>query len=142
MKTRACLLAIIAVGGCSSTSQPSREVEAVRDFVVAAELEEVAEIRLWRQMSYTHLNVRFVIIPTRRGDYLVEFQRDCRELNRIDITPEMVDVRHNQHVLRAKFDTIRGCRIARIYEISEAQSEELKVLGDAPGDEIFLPDKK
>ncbi len=142
MKTRACLLAIIAVGGCSMTPQTPREIEAVRDFVVAAELEEVAEIRLWRQMSYTHLNVRFVIIPTRRGDYLVEFQRDCRELNRIDITPEMVDIRDNRHVLRAKFDTIRGCRIDRIYEISEAQSEELKVLGDAPGDEIFLPDQK
>ncbi len=136
------LLTTMAVGGCSMTTQTPREVEAVRDFVVAAELEEVAEIRLWRQMSYTHLNVRFVTIPTRRGDYLVEFQRDCRELNRIDITPEMVDIRANRHVLRAKFDTIRGCRIDRIYEISEAQSEELKVLGDAPGDEIFLPDKK
>ncbi len=142
MKTRACLLAIIAVGGCSMTPQTPREIEAVRDFVVAAELEEVTEIRLSRQMSYTHLNVRFVTIPTRRGDYLVEFQRDCRELNRIDITPEMVDIRANQHVLRAKFDTIRGCRIDRIYEISEAQSEELKVLGDAPGDEFFLPDQK
>ncbi len=136
------LLTTMAVGGCSMTTQTPREVEAVRDFVVAAELEEVAEIRLWRQMSYTHLNVRFVTIPTRRGDYLVEFQRDCRELNRIDITPEMVDIRANQHVLRGKFDTIRGCRIERIYEISEAQSEELKVLGDAPGDEIFLPHKK
>ncbi len=145
MKTRACLLAFIAVGGCSmtpQTPQAPREIEAVRDFVVAAELEEVTEIRLSRQMSYTHLNVRFVTIPTRRGDYLVEFQRDCRELNRIDITPEMVDIRQNQHVLRAKFDTIRGCRIDKIYEISEAQSAELKVLGDAPGDEIFLPDKK
>ena len=141
MKTRACLLAIIAVGGCTMTPQTPREIEAVRDFVVAAELEEVAEIRLWRQMSYTHLNVRFVTIPTRRGDYLVEFQRDCRELNRIDITPEMVDIRANQHVLRAKFDTIRGCRIDKIYEITEAQSDELKVLGDAPGDEIFLPDQ-
>ena len=142
MKTRACLLAFIAVGGCSTTTQTPREIEAVRDFVVAAELEEVTEIRLSRQMTYTHLNVRFVTIPTRRGDYLVEFHRDCRELNRVDITPEMVDIRHNQHVLSAKFDTIRGCRIDRIYEISEAQSEELKVLGDAPGDEFFLPDQK
>ncbi len=142
MKKTVFLLTIMVVGGCSMTTQTPREIEAVRDFVVAAELEEVAEIRLWRQMSYTHLNVRFVTIPTRRGDYLVEFQRDCRELNRIDITPEMVDIRANQHVLRAKFDTIRGCRIDKIYEISEAQSEELKVLGDAPGDEIFLPDKK
>ena len=81
-----------------------------------------------------------MLVPTRRDDYLVEFQRDCRALRNTEITPDMVDVRQNRNVLRAKFDTIRGCRIARIYEISKAQSNELKVLGDAPGDEIFLPD--
>ena len=53
MKTRACLLAFIAVGGCSTTTttQTPREIEAVRDFVVAAELEEVREIRLRRQLG-------------------------------------------------------------------------------------------
>lgn len=135
------LLAAVLVAGCSSTSQPSREVEAVRDFVVAAELVEVSEIRLWRQMSYTYLNNRFVTVPTRRGDYLVEFTRDCRALTSTEIMQDMVDVRQNANVLRARFDTIRGCQIARMYEISEAQSDELKVLGDAPGDEIYLPGK-
>ena len=140
MKKTVFLLTIMVVGGCSSTPQTPREVEAVRDFVVAAELEEVAEIRLRRQLSYTDLNVRYATIPTRGGDYLVEFQRDCRDLQRPDFTPEMVDVRHDRNVLRAKFDTIRGCRIARIYAITAEQSDELKVLGDAPGDEIFLPE--
>ena len=139
MKKTVFLLTIMIAGGCSTTAQAPREVEAVRDFVVAAELEEVREIRLRRQLGYTELNVRFVLVPTRRNDYLVEFQRDCRALRNTEITPDMVDVRQNRNVLRAKFDTIRGCRIARIYEITEAQSEELKVLGDAPGDEIFLP---
>ncbi len=139
MKKTVFLLMIMVTGSCSTTP-PAREVEAVRDFVVAAELEEVAEIRLRRQMSYTDLNVRYVTIPTRGGDYLVEFQRDCRDLQRPDFTPEMVDVRYDRNVLRAKFDTIRGCRIARIYAITAEQSEELKVLGDAPGDEIFLPE--
>ncbi len=134
MKKTVFLLMIMVVGGCSSTPQTPREVEAVRDFVVAAELEEVTEIRLRSQMGYTDLNVRFVLIPTRRGDYLVEFQRDCRALTNTEITPDMVDVRQNRNVLRAKFDTIRGCRIARIYAITAEQSDELKVLGDAPGD--------
>jgi len=142
MKKRDFLLAIMVVGGCSSTSQSPREVEAVRDFIVATEIEEVSEIRLSRQMSYTDLNDRFVVIPTRRGDYLVEFQRECRELKQAKITPEMVDVRINRNVLLAKFDTIRGCRIARIYEITGEQMEELKVLGDAPGDDFYLPDEK
>ncbi len=131
--------ALLIIAACSSTTQRPQEIEAVRDYVVAAELEEVTQIRLRGQMRYTYVNDRFVTIPTRRGDYLVELQRDCWELRRNDFTPEMVDVRHNQNVLRARFDTIRGCRIAKMYEITAAQRTELTALGDAPGDEIFLP---
>lgn len=131
--------ALLIIAACSSTTQRPQEIEAVRDYVVAAELEEVTQIRLREQMRYTYVNDRFVTIPTRRGDYLVELQRDCWELRRNDFTPEMVDVRHNQNVLRARFDTIRGCRIAKMYEITAAQRTELTALGDAPGDEIFLP---
>ena len=130
---------LLIIAACSSTTQSPQEIEAVRDYVVAAELEEVTQIRLREQMRYTYVNDRFVTIPTRRGDYLVELQRDCWELRRNDFTPEMVDVRHNQNVLRARFDTIRGCRIAKMYEITAAQRTELTALGDAPGDEIFLP---
>ena len=131
--------ALLIIAACSSTTQRPQEIEPVRDYVVAAELEEVTQIRLPEQMRYTYVNDRFVTIPTRRGDYLVELQRDCWELRRNDFTPEMVDVRHNQNVLRARFDTIRGCRIAKMYEITAAQRTELTALGDAPGDEIFLP---
>ncbi len=133
------LPALLAVAACSSTTQRPQEIEAVRDYVVAAELQEVTEIRLREQMSYTYVNDRFVTIPTRRGDYLVEFQRDCWELRRNDFTPEMVDVRDNPNVLRARFDTLRGCRIGKMYEITAEQRVELTALGDAPGDEIFLP---
>ena len=114
----------------------------MRDFVAAAELEKVSEIRLRKTLSYTYVNDRFVIVPTRRGDYLVELRRDCFELRQNDFTPEMVDVRDNQNVLRARFDTIRGCYIGTIYEITESQREELRDLGDAPGDEIYLPDEE
>ena len=131
--------ALLIIAACSSTTQRPQEIEAVRDYVVAAELEEVTEIRLREQMRYTYVNDRYVTIATQRGDYLVEFLRDCWELRRHDFTPEMVDVRDNQNVLRARFDTIRGCRIAKMYEITAAQRAELTALGDAPGDEIFLP---
>ncbi len=134
--------ALLLITGCSSTSTQPQEIEAVRDFVVATELEEVNEIRLTKTLSYTYVNDRYVTVPTRRGDYLVELRRDCFELRRNDFTPEMVDVRDNQNVLRARFDTIRGCYIGTIYEITEAQREELRNLGDAPGDEIYLPDEK
>jgi hypothetical protein len=133
------LSTILVVVACSSTTTQPQEIEAVRDYVVATELEEVSEIRLREQMSYTYVNDRYVTIPTRQGDYLVEFQRDCWELRRNDFTPEMVDRRDNQNILRARYDTIRGCRIAKIYEVTEAQRKELSALGDAPGDEVFLP---
>ena len=134
--------ALLLITGCSSTSTQPQEIEAVRDFVAATELEEVNEIRLSETLRYTYVNDRYVTVPTRRGDYLVELRRDCFELRRNDFTPEMVDVRDNQNVLRARFDTIRGCYIGTIYEITEAQREELRNLGDAPGDETYLPDEK
>ncbi len=133
------LPALLAVAACSSTSQRPQEIEAVRDYIVAAELEEVTEIRMREQLSYTYVNDRFVTIDTRRGDYLLEFNRDCWELRRNDFTPEMVDVRDSPNVLRSRFDTIRGCRIAKMYEITAEQRVELTALGDAPGDEVFLP---
>ena len=91
-------------------------------------------------MSYTYINDYYVTVPTRRGDYLIEFARDCRELRRRDFTPEMVDRRDNRNILRARFDTIRGCRIGTIYEITDEQRKELRALGDAPGDEVFIPE--
>ena len=137
----AAVAACLALGACTTTVKP-QEIEAVRDFVAANELTEVDQIRLTQQMSYTYVNDRYVIIPTRRGDFLAEFRRDCRELRRSRFTEDMIDRRDNQNIIRARFDTIRGCVIGRIYEISEGQRAELHDLGDAPGDEIFLPDEK
>lgn len=125
------------------TGYDTQEIEAVRDFVVANELTEVDRIRTnLRQLNYTYLNDQYVTIPTQRGDFLVEFDRLCRDLRRTDFTPEMIDRRDDPNTLRARFDTIRGCRIGKIYEITEAQSAELADLGDAPGDEIFLPENE
>ena len=134
------MTAALSIAACSSTTQIPQEIEAVRDYIAAAELEEVTEIRLREQLHYTYVNDRYVSIDTRRGDYLVEFQRNCWELRENQITAEMVDIRRDNNYIRARFDTIRGCRISTIYEITEEQREELKALGDAPGDEIFLPD--
>ncbi len=142
MNKKFILPALMVIAGCSSTSQRPQEVEAVRDFIAAADLKEVSEIRMSRQLSYTYLNDRFVLMPTRRGDYLVEFNRACWELRENRFTPEMVDVRDNQNILRARYDTLRGCRIDTMYEITEEQREELKDLGDAPGDEVFLPEEE
>lgn len=122
------------------TPYDAQEIEAVRDYVAAHDLEEVEQLRYNRQLNYTFVNDYFVIIPTRREYFLAEFVSECRELRLRHFTPEMYDVRTDSNTLRARFDTIRGCRIGKLYAITEEQADELKNLGDAPGDEVFLPD--
>lgn len=136
------VFSVLALLSACATEYNPQEVEAVRDYIAAAELNEVEKIRINNQMNFAYVNDFFVTIPTRRGDYLVEFSRQCRDLRRTDFTPEMVDLRDNQNIIRSRFDTIRGCRIGTIYEITDMQRRELHDLGDAPGDEVFLPDEK
>lgn len=131
---------VLALLAACVTSQDPKEVEAVRDFVVVSELEEVDNIRLYDELHYRYLNDYYVAVPSRRGDFLIEFRSQCRALTRRDFTPDMVDNRYDPNIIRAKFDTIRGCRIHKIYAVSEEQFEELEELGDAPGDEVYIPD--
>ena len=58
------LPAALMMVGCSSTTTQPQEIEAVRDYVAATELEEVSEIRLSRTLSYTYVNDRYVTVPT------------------------------------------------------------------------------
>lgn len=141
MKQTLAVILLALVSACS-TMYDEQEIEATRDFIAANELNEIDSIRLYEQLNYSVVNDYFVTVETRRGDYLVEFARRCSALTERDFRPDMVDVRHESSRVRARFDTIRGCIIGKIYEITEAQREELGRLGDAPGDEIFLPDEE
>ena len=139
MKTTLAVLLLVLTSACS-TLQDEQEIEATRDFVAANQLQTVDEIRLYQQLNYRIINDYFVTVETRRGDYLVEFRTRCRALTQREFQPHMVDVRRDPSRVRARFDTIRGCIIGAIYEVSEEQRDELRQLGDAPGEEIFLPD--
>lgn len=142
MKSTLLAVAALLITACA-TPYDTQEIEATRDFVAATELEQVGEIRLQHRqpLNYHYLNDYFVTVDGRRADYLVEFRSKCRALNQVEFRPEMADIRHDSNVIRAKFDTIRGCHIDKIYAVSEEQREELEHLGDAPGDETFLPDE-
>jgi hypothetical protein len=143
MKKFAIAAAAAALAGCATT-QPTQEVEAVRDYISAAELESVKQIRTNERWGYSTLNDHFIILTTMRKEYLVEFVARCIEVTeRFDptmYTTDMVDYRRDTRVMRSRFDTIRGCRIDSIYPVTKEQAKELKNLGDAPGDEEFLPD--
>lgn len=130
MKRLPFFAAIIFLSACA-TSSDTRITDAVADFIRAAELTPQDLIRTRQGYTYTIVSERYVVLKNYKDYYLVEFVRDCRELKESRVQP---DFRYEANVLRARFDTLRGCRIAKLYAIDEGQAEELKSLGDAPGD--------
>jgi hypothetical protein len=101
--------------------------EAISDFVVLSELEEMGSIRTRDQFGTSELTERYAILKTRKDVYLVEFQRCPPQFND-DVIP---DIRYDKNTLRPRTDTIRGCRIKKIFAIDEAGAEELELLAEA-----------
>jgi hypothetical protein len=128
------LTSLFAAGllGCSGTpTEPPADVLAIQDYIAVAQLVEVDKIRTYSNSGHETLgNTRYIIFKTRRQDYLVEFDRDCREL--IDNQRVTPDLRKDPYYLRPRMDTIRGCRIARAFELNEGQVEEIRSIGEAP----------
>ena len=141
MKRILALMTVALLGACG-TLPIEEEIEATRDFIVANELKEIDSFRMFEQLHYRAVNDYFVTVETRRGDYLIEFNTRCRALTQRDFKPHMVDIRRDPSRLRARFDTIRGCMIGKIYDLTEQQREELHQLGDAPGEEVFMPEEE
>lgn len=112
--------------GCA-TQTGSTKSEAIADFIIVTELEPLDVVRLRQQFNYEQLTEDYVVLTTRDDYYLVEFRRRCRELNQNEITP---DLRHDRNRLRAGIDTIRGCRIERMFAIDKGQAEELEYIGN------------
>lgn len=127
-------LALAALQACS-TPRTRVESEAVRDYIAAAEPDEADRIRFrpTRRPAYRPINEYFTVVDSGDAHYLVEFRRRCYAL--YDNSRIEPDVRRESNVIRARFDTIRGCLIDTIYAIDAAQALELEQLGDAPGDE-------
>ena len=147
MKSYIVVMAALALAACAAsrsgtTKAPGKENEAVLDFIFTGELVETKRIRLSEPIKYLYVNDWWVVGPTRRGDYLVGFRGRCEELRRRKWTSDMIDIRVSARVLHSDYDTIRGCKIGRIYELTEIQLQELSALGDAPGDDQYVPQAK
>ena len=131
MKYYAALVTLFLLVGCASTGQDER-INATKDFVEVNELEKVAKIRTYDRIGQHVLNDRYVILSTRREQYLLEYSHACREdpfSNRV-----RPDVRRDAGAIYADSDTFRGCSIRALYAISADQAEELKSIGTAPGE--------
>jgi len=131
MKRLIPLVALILLSACASTHQEER-INAVKDFVEVNELEKTDVIRTFDQLDQRVLNDRYVIISTRREQYLLEYPVPCRE-DPMRQRPKP-DIRRDARAIYAGTDTFRGCQIAALYAISKDQAEELKRIGRAPGE--------
>ena len=136
MKKLLFLLTFALLAGCAGqeeTDDPSTQDigQAVRDFIELRELEELDALRSGTNDGWSVLDETFILYSGRKDTYLVEFARRCWELqDHTRITP---DQRWDSNTIRARFDTIRGCRIGKIYALTDAEVAELENIGEAPG---------
>lgn len=104
--------------------------DAVDDYIKVAELKEVDLIRKRGELHHTVVTEKYIILKDQRSAYLATFRQRCRELEELAVRP---DLRHDLNILRARFDTYRGCRIESLYEITDGQATELLSLGERSG---------
>ncbi|MCH9694829.1 MAG: hypothetical protein K0U72_10000 [Gammaproteobacteria bacterium] len=125
------MLATLIVGcAAKDTKEPNvvEENDAIRDYIEVAKLPEKEDIRYRMSTHLERITDRYAILNDRKSHWLIEFRRLCHELR--DSGRIKADIRRDSHIIRARIDTLRGCHIDSIYEVSEAQAEELKALGE------------
>ena len=128
------ILAMMTLAACAAERAKQFEKEenqAVMDFIEVRGLQELDKLATSGRDGWEEITLSFLIYKSRREQYLLEFSRPCYELrDKTRVTP---DVRADPNYIRARFDTLRGCRIHRIYAITDAEAEELSDIGEAPG---------
>ena len=135
MKTAPLMIAAALLAACAAQDEKDQStqdaVQAVRDFIEVRGLDELDKMPSSSSDSWESIENHFLIYKGRRDTYLVEFSRRCYELD--DNTRIIADKRWDGNIIRARFDTIHGCRIHKIYALTEAETVELENLGEAPG---------
>lgn len=123
------LLALVAA--CAGTPEIPADTQAVRDYIEVGELPEVDRIRTHGSDAWAPLTNHFAVYKGRDGRFLLEFTRVCREM--FDNTTVTADRRYDHNVMRRGIDTLRGCRIDRMFPLTDAQAEEIEVLARNAG---------
>ena len=132
MKRYVILFFLTFLTACATTRQ-EEQITAVRDFIEVNELEKTDSIRTrYDRIDQQVLNDRFVIVSIRKEQYLLEYPYPCRE-DPFTRRPRP-DIRRDSSAIYAGSDTFRGCKIKALYVITEDQAEELKNIGEAPGE--------
>ena len=126
MKTAVFAISVALVAGCAGTPDTPAELQAVRDYVDVGELEQADMIRTHGSDKWSPATNYYALYESRDGWYLLEFTTICREMtDNTRITP---DRRYDRNVMRRRIDTLRGCRIDKMYPLTEAQAQEIEAL--------------
>jgi hypothetical protein len=127
------MVVVIFLGACASNDEEEQErVAAIDDFIAVSDLEEVASIRSYQQFEQKVLNEHYVIVYTRKEQYLLSYEQRCYVIYDMSRKP---DRRADPHAIYADTDTFRGCHIKALYPITKEQAAELMEVGIAPGEE-------
>jgi hypothetical protein len=132
MKKTTLIFLVVLLAGCAAPEEVigKDKEQAILDLIAVRQLTEVDKIRSQNEDSWKDIERHYLIYEARRQAYLVEFSRACYELEDRNI---VADIRREAHIIRARYDTIRGCRIGRIFELTEAEVIELENIGESPG---------
>lgn len=123
-------LAMVVITGCASVEDKESVIkknDAIDDYVIVAELKEIDAIRSHESLNSKIITKNYIIVSDRRNSYLLTYKHACRELYETEVKP---DIRRERNVLRARFDTYRGCPIRSLHEITKSQADELLALGE------------
>lgn len=126
------LAILVVLAACAAQEEATTQdtEQAVRDFIAVRELAEVREMRTSSTDQWEELDQNFLIYTTRQEVFLIEFARRCHELGEY---PVVADRRSAGNIVRARFDTLRGCIIAKMYPLTEGEVAELSAIGESPG---------
>ena len=123
-------LVMVALTGCASVEEKESVIkknDAIDDYVIVSELKKVDSIRSHESLNSKVITEKYIIVSDRRHSYLLTYKQACRELHETEVKP---DIRRERNVLRARFDTYRGCPIRSLHEITKGQADELLELGE------------
>ena len=116
---------------CAGTPEIPPDTQAIRDYIEVGELPQTDQMRTGGRDEWSAQTKHFAIYRGREGPVLLEFRQTCREM--FDNTTITADRRYDQYIMRTGVDTLRGCRIDKMYPLTEAQVQEIEALVKSAG---------
>ena len=127
-------LFVVLLMGCASDKPeedrrppggPGRaSAEELREYIDKVKPEAVFVVYYKEPLRWKAINDYFAIMDTRDGPHLIELSWECEDFGNQSIYVDMADRREKRGILRAKVDTLRGCRIENFYKLPEVEGVE------------------